>query len=128
MLALFCLMPYSTNLIWQEKVDQNIVIRKGKIVWKIVFCAWTWGPEDTSARATSEFKKCKHWMCRKIKTTVFFMLPVSWSTDVSSFYYSDVNLFLIGLALLYLSFLVHFQLWNYLQKPTLHQGSYFFLM
>ena len=30
------------------------------------------------------------------------------------------------ITLLYLSFLVHFQLWNYLWKPSLHQGSYFF--
>ena len=29
------------------------------------------------------------------KITVFFMLPASWSTDISSFYYSDINLFLI---------------------------------
>ena len=32
----------------------------------------------------------------------------------------------IGLTLFYLSFLVHFQLWHYLYKATLHQGSYFF--
>ena len=30
------------------------------------------------------------------------------------------------ITLLYLSFLVHFQLWNYLWKSFLHQGSYFF--
>ena len=29
-------------------------------------------------QATSEFIKCKHWNCRKIKTTVFFMWPASW--------------------------------------------------
>ena len=34
-------------------------------------------------------------MCRKIKTTVFFMWPASSSTDISSFYCSDINLFLI---------------------------------
>ena len=106
MLALFCLMQYSTNLIWQEKVNQNIVIRKGKIVWKVVFCGWFWGLEDSSTRATSDFMKCKHWMCRKIKTTVFFIWPVSWSTDVSSFYYSDVNLFLIGLHFIYHSWYI----------------------
>ena len=33
-------------------------------------------------------------MCQKIKTTEFFMWPVSSSTDISSFYYSDINLFL----------------------------------
>ena len=33
-------------------------------------------------------------MCRKIKTTVLFMSPASWSTDLSSFYYSGINLFL----------------------------------
>ena len=35
----------------------------------------------------------------------------------------------IGLTFLYLSFLIHFQLWKYLWKATLvkhHQGSYFF--
>ena len=36
-------------------------------------------------------------MSRKIKTTVFFMWA-SWSTDISSFYYSDINLFLIDYA------------------------------
>ena len=30
-----------------------------------------------------------------VKTTVFFMWPASWSTDISSFYYSDINLFLM---------------------------------
>ena len=34
-------------------------------------------------------------MCRKIKTTVFSMWPASSSTDISSFYCSDINLFLI---------------------------------
>ena len=34
-------------------------------------------------------------MCRKIKTTVFSMWPASSSTDMSSFYCSDINLFLI---------------------------------
>ena len=37
-------------------------------------------------------------MCQKIKTTVFFMWPASWSTDISLFYYSDINLFLIDYA------------------------------
>ena len=37
-------------------------------------------------------------MCRKIKTTLFFLWPASWSTDISSFYYSDINLFLIANA------------------------------
>ena len=37
-------------------------------------------------------------MCRKIKTTLFFLWPASWSTDISSFYYSDINLFLIAYA------------------------------
>ena len=37
-------------------------------------------------------------MRQKIKATVFFMWPASWNTDVSSFYYSDVNLFLINYA------------------------------
>ena len=35
---------------------------------------WTWAPEDTSTQATTEFVKCKHWICGKIKTTVFFTL------------------------------------------------------
>ena len=58
-------------------------------------CGWTWVPEDTSAQPTSEYIKCKDWMCRKTKTTVFSMRPASWSTGISSFYYSDSNLFLI---------------------------------
>ena len=33
-------------------------------------------------------------MCRKIKTT-FFMRPASSSTDISLFYFSDINLLLI---------------------------------
>ena len=37
-------------------------------------------------------------MCRKIKTTLFLVWPTSWSTDISSFYYSDINLFLIAYA------------------------------
>ena len=37
-------------------------------------------------------------MCRKFKTTLFFLWPASWSTDISSFYYSDINLFLIANA------------------------------
>ena len=34
-------------------------------------------------------------MCRKIKRTVLLVWPSSWSTDVSSFHCSDINLFLI---------------------------------
>ena len=37
-------------------------------------------------------------MCRKIKTTVLFVWPASWRTDISSFYFSDINLFLIDYA------------------------------
>ena len=37
-------------------------------------------------------------MCRKIKTTLFLVWPTSWSTDISSFYDSDINLFLIAYA------------------------------
>ena len=37
-------------------------------------------------------------MCRKIKTTVLFMRPASWSTDISSIYYSDINLILFDYA------------------------------
>ena len=32
------------------------------------------------------------------KTTVFFVWPASWSIDISSFYHSDINLFLIDYA------------------------------
>ena len=56
-----------------------IVIRNGKIVWKVawsgIICGWTWVPEDTSAQATSAYIRCKHWMCWKVsmvKTTVLF--------------------------------------------------------
>ena len=63
-----------------------------------IICGWTWVPENTSTKATSESIKCKHWMCRKIKTTVFFMWPASRSTDISSFYYTDITLFLIDYA------------------------------
>ena len=37
-------------------------------------------------------------MFRKIKTTVFLMWPASLSTDISSFYYSDINLSLAECA------------------------------
>ena len=62
-----------------------IVIRNGTIVWKKVWHylrGWTWVPEDTSAQVTSEFIKCKHWICR----------------NIPSFPCSDINLFLIDHA------------------------------
>ena len=59
---------------------------------------WTWVPEDTSTQATSAYIRCKHWMCRKIKTTVFFTWPAYLSTDISSSYCSDFNLFLVDYA------------------------------
>ena len=59
---------------------------------------WTWVSEDISIHPTSELIKCKHWMCHKIKATVFFMWPDSWSTNISSFYYSYINLFVIDYA------------------------------
>ena len=34
-------------------------------------------------------------MSKKIKTTLFFIWPASWKADISLFYYSDINLFLI---------------------------------
>ena len=37
-------------------------------------------------------------MYRIMETTVFFIWPASWSTNLSSFYYSDINLFLIDYA------------------------------
>ena len=48
---------------------------------------------DTRTQVTSEYLKCKDWMCWKIKTIVFFMSPASSSTDMSSFYCSDINPF-----------------------------------
>ena len=48
-----------------------------------------------STQATSAYIKCKHWMCRKIKTFVFFLWPASWSADISYFCCSGINLFLI---------------------------------
>ena len=46
-----------------------------------IICSWTGVSEDTSTQVTSEYIKCKHWMCWKTKTTVFFMWSASWSTD-----------------------------------------------
>ena len=37
-------------------------------------------------------------MCQKIKTVVFFMRQAYLSTDIFSFYYSDMNLFLVDYA------------------------------
>ena len=36
-----------------------------------------------------------NWMYRKIKITVFFMWLAFWSSDISSFYCSGINLFLV---------------------------------
>ena len=71
------LVCYSTSSL---TLHSSIVIRNGKIVWKVdwieYYCGWTWVPEDTSIQATSEYIICKHWKYRKIKTTVLFM----WAT------------------------------------------------
>ena len=64
-------------------------------------------------QATSEFIKCKHLMCRKIKATVFYILYYSGSTDISSFYYADINLFLIDYAC--------YKLCNYMVAPLREQ-------
>ena len=56
-----------------------------------IICSWTWIPEDTSTHATSEYIKCNNCMCRKIKTTAFFMWLGSWCTDISLFYCFDAN-------------------------------------
>ena len=82
------------------KISKNIFFIEHLRWWSgsSIICGWISVPEDTSTQVTSEFIKCKHWLCRKIKTTVFFMWPASWRTDISSFYYSDINLLLINYA------------------------------
>ena len=55
-----------------------IAIRYRKLIWKVVWMEYSW-------------------VIWKIKTAVFFMfnsciLQASLSTDISSFYYSDINL------------------------------------
>ena len=78
---------------WKEAA-KIIVIRSRKSESSII-CSWAWVPEDTSTQPTSEFIKCKYWMYRKIKITVFFMWLAFWSSDISSFYCSGINLFLV---------------------------------
>ena len=58
-----------------------VIIRNGKIVWKVVWIEYylrlnVLVPEDTSTQPTSSYIKCKYWMSRKVgmvKTTVFFI-------------------------------------------------------
>ena len=68
------------------KLNDFIVIRNGKIVWKVVWIEYYLRLNLSSRRyynqATSEFIKCKHLMCR----------------NISPFYYSDINLFLVDYA------------------------------
>ena len=45
-------------------------------------------------------------MSRKIKTTVIFMWPASWSTDISSFYYSNINLTWIDYVYCYVWYVI----------------------
>ena len=80
----------------------NIIIkalRNRKIAWRysglIFIWGWTWVPKDTCTRATSEYITSKYWEYQKIKRTVLSIWPTSWSTDISSIYCSDINLFLI---------------------------------
>ena len=47
-----------------------------------IICDWNWIPQDTNTQATLKFIKCKHWMSR----------------NISSFSYSDINLFFIDCA------------------------------
>ena len=75
-------------------LNQTIVIRNGMMVWKVVWIEY-YLRLNLISRRYSEYIKCKQWMCGKIKTTVFFILPASWSTDISLFYSADINLFLI---------------------------------
>ena len=72
-----------------------IVTRNGRQSGSSITCEWTWVPEDISTQATPELIKWKYWTFWKIKTTVFFIWSTSWSTDLSSFYYSGIDLFLI---------------------------------
>ena len=58
---------------------KSIVIRNGKIVWKVVWIGYylqlNLSSEDTSTQATSAYVRCKQWMCWKVsmvKTTVLF--------------------------------------------------------
>ena len=34
---------------------------------RVLIYSWTWAPEDTITQATSDYIKCKHWMCGKSK-------------------------------------------------------------
>ena len=66
---------YYVYLLW---ILSSTAIRKGKIVWRwsesMIICGQTWVPKDSSTQATSEYIKCKNWICGKIKTTVFFLV------------------------------------------------------
>ena len=79
------------------RLSKSIVIRNGKIVAKVI-SAWTWVPKGTSTQATSEYMKCKHWMCQKMKTTIYPYVLASWCNDISFCYCSNINPFLTDYA------------------------------
>ena len=84
------------NFIWRLEITiviGNVIGYSGRLSGSSIICGWTWIPENTSTQAVSEYIKCKHWMCEKIKATVFFMRPDPWSTDISLFYCSDISVF-----------------------------------
>ena len=87
-IKIFCIKRRNTlkkysNKTWKDSLKGSLV----RVSWLL---------EGTSTQATSECIKRKHSKYRKIKTTVLW--PTSWGTNISSFYCSDVNLFLIDYA------------------------------
>ena len=62
---------------------------------RVLFATESEFPKILVPRLLLNSSNCKHWMCQKTKRTVFFIWSISWSTDISSFCYSDINLILI---------------------------------
>ena len=69
----------------------TIVIRK---YMEGIICGLSWVPEAISTQAMSEYIKCKYWLHRKIKTTVFVM----WSDSLFFMWFFMWSVFLIGYA------------------------------
>ena len=80
-----------------QTFPHNIVIRNGKIIGKVVCFEYYLRLNLSFGRYyyPGYFRIHQHLMWHKIKTTAFFMWPPSWSTNISSFYYSDIYLLLI---------------------------------
>ena len=92
----------------EDKVDNSysIVIRNGKIVWKGVWIECYLRLNMSSRRYSFPGCLSIHQMLtlnvpgsqnsqNSLNNCIRYIRPAFWSTDISKFYYSDINLFLI---------------------------------